>query len=76
MEPTPPAPPMMRMAFSAPGTGFFTSSRSNSVSQAVIAVSGRAAASAFDRDFGFGSDDPLVDQVKFRLVPCRLIEPA
>ena len=54
MEPTPPAPPMIRIAFAAPGTVFFTSSRSNSVSHAVIAVSGSAAASALESDFGFG----------------------
>ena len=54
MEPTPPAPPMMRIAFAAPGTGLFTSSRSNSISHAVIAVSGSAAASASESVSGLG----------------------
>ena len=67
MEPTPPAPPMMRIAFAAPGTARFTSSRSNSISQAVMAVSGSAAASALDSDVRLGSDDALVDQVILRI---------
>lgn len=44
MKPTPPAPPTISTAGAAPGTGLRTSSRSNSISQAVIAVSGNAAA--------------------------------
>ena len=47
-----------------PGTA---PSRSNSNSQAVIEVSGRAAACANDSDFGLLADDALVDQVEFRI---------
>ena len=47
-----------------PGTA---PSRSNSNSQAVIEVSGSAAACANDSDFGLRADDALVDQVKFRV---------
>jgi hypothetical protein len=46
IELTPPAPPMMRTAGAAPATGWRISIRSNRASQAVIDVSGSAAASA------------------------------
>ena len=46
IELTPPAPPMMRTAGAAPATGLRISMRSNRASQAVIDVSGNAAASA------------------------------
>ena len=45
IEPTPPAPPTISSRFGAPGTGWRMASRSNSISQAVTAVSGSAAAS-------------------------------
>ena len=41
-------------ALLAPGTGLRTSRRSKSVTQAVIAVSGTAAASACERERGLG----------------------
>lgn len=40
------------VALAAPGTGRRTFSRSDSISQAAMAVRGRAAASGADRDFG------------------------
>lgn len=43
---------MTTIAGAAPGTGRNTSSRSNSISQAVIVVSGRAAACASDKVVG------------------------
>ena len=49
IDPTPPAPPMISTAGAASGTGRVTSRRSKSISQAVIAVSGSAAASAQPR---------------------------
>ncbi len=48
-----------------PGTGFRTSSRSKSVSQAVIAVSGTAAALRPSERAGLVADDPLVDEMEF-----------
>ncbi|MDQ1231002.1 hypothetical protein QE379_002428 [Sphingomonas sp. SORGH_AS 879] len=45
-EPTPPAPPMIRMARAPPAGWLSTFNRSNRVSHAVMAVSGNAAASA------------------------------
>ncbi|ESX87643.1 hypothetical protein X755_28820 [Mesorhizobium sp. LNJC405B00] len=46
IDPTPPAPPTIRMVFAAPMTSFFTLRRSNSASKAVIALVGSAAACA------------------------------
>ena len=60
IEPTPPAPPTIRIARVAPGTGLATSSRSNIASQAVIEVSGRAAA-------GKSSERGFVDEMIFRV---------
>ena len=53
IEPTPPAPPMMRIVFPAslPPRSIFM--RSKNASQAVIAVSGMAAACAKSRRLGF-----------------------
>ena len=48
IEPTPPAPPTIRIARVAPGTGVATFSRSNIASQAVIEVSGLLDASNAD----------------------------
>ena len=53
IEPTPPAAPISNRACAAPGTGMSTRRRSKSVSQAVSAVSGRAAASAKFSEAGF-----------------------
>jgi len=40
---------------------------SNSNSQAVIEVRGRAAPCANDKDLGLAADDALIDQMKFRI---------
>ena len=67
IEPTPPAPPMIRSVRGStllPGTA---PRRSNSNSQAVIEVSGRAAACANDSALRLAADDALVDQVEFRI---------
>jgi len=58
IEPTPPAPPMMRMALAAPGTGVRISSRSNSISQAVIAVSRQGCGLGICKRFRLAPDDP------------------
>ena len=50
IDPTPPAPPTIEEDRRRAGTGRRISSRSNSISQAVIAVSGSAAASAQSAD--------------------------
>ncbi|SSS08007.1 Uncharacterised protein [Acinetobacter baumannii] len=51
IEPTPPAPPITKIVVLA-GAVFGTCRRSNSISQAVIAVKGRAAASVASKIFG------------------------
>jgi hypothetical protein len=53
IEPTPPAPPRIRIARAAPGTGLATSSLSNIASHAVIEVNGKAAAAAKSSVRGF-----------------------
>src|SRR4051812_31475350 len=59
IEPTPPAPPMMRIDLP-----FCTFMRSKKLSQAVIAVSGMAAAWAKSSFFGLRPHDALVDKVE------------
>ena len=76
IDPTPPAPPMMRIAGAAPGTGFATSRRSNIASQAVNAVSGSAAASAQSSDAGLRPTIRASTRWNCALVPGRVIDPA
>jgi hypothetical protein len=64
IEPTPPEPPTMRMALAPPGAALRMSSRSNSISHAVMVVSGSAAASAIGERARLQADDPLVDQME------------
>ncbi len=61
-EPTPPAAPMIS---SLPPPVFGTSSRSNSASHAVTAVSGSAAASGEAKAFRLQADDALIHQMIF-----------
>ena len=64
IEPTPPAPPMMRIDLPAslPPRSIFM--RSKNASQAVIAVSGMAAACAKSRRLRLSPDDALVDEME------------
>ncbi len=76
IEPTPPAPPMIssvRGSTLLPGTA---PSRSNSNSQAVMEVSGSAAACANDSDFGLLPTMRSSTRWNCELVPWRRIEPA
>ena len=76
IEPTPPAPPTMRMALAAPDTGRRMSSRSNIASQAVSEDSGSAAAAAKSSDFGFRPTIRSSTRWNSELVPDRLMVPA
>ena len=67
IEPTPPAPPRIRIARAAPGTGFATSSRSNIASQAVIDGQGQSRSGGEIERARLAPDDPLVDQMKLHV---------
>ena len=75
MEPTPPAPPMISTAplLSLPRAIF---SRSNSASQAVIVVSGMAAASAKERLLGLRPTMRSSTTCSSELLPARFTWPA
>ncbi len=76
IEPTPPAPPMIS---SARGSGTLpgnTARRSNKISQAVMLVSGKAAACANDSVLGLAPTMRSSTRWNSELVPGRPIEPA
>ena len=76
IEPTPPAPPITTSALAAPGTSLRTSRRSNSASQAVIDVSGRAAASAQSRLCGLAATIRSSTRWSCEFAPARAMLPA
>ena len=76
IDPTPPAPPMMSTAEAAPCTGLRMSMRSNSASQAVIAVSGSAAACAKLTERGLWPTMRSSTRWNCALVPGRAMLPA
>ncbi|MNV63817.1 hypothetical protein D3C71_1564300 [compost metagenome] len=76
MEPTPPAAPMISSALPPGCLPGSTPKRSNSSSQAVIAVSGSAAACAKSSDLGAWPTMRSSTRCSWLFVPGRAIEPA
>ena len=76
IEPTPPAPPTTNSERFSPPSPRLTPMRSNSSSQAVMVVSGRAAACAKPTDLGLRPTMRSSTNWKVELLPGRLMLPA
>jgi hypothetical protein len=76
MLPTPPAPPISSSASPVAASPRGTCNATNSISQAVIAVSGSAAAAANDSEAGFGPTMRSSTSCSSLLLPWRSIAPA
>jgi hypothetical protein len=76
IEPTPPAPPVIKSVRGSTLLPGRAPRRSSSNSQAMIEVSGKAAACANDSNFGFLPTMRSSTRWNSELVPWRRIEPA